>query len=138
MFDEDASDTKAMPAAVSLEMIHTMSLIHDELPSMDNDDFASRETHQSCTRHVTYCKRVVHVDETHHKHQYYHHYYIGAVWRTNGHFGKEMPCSVRVFKMLRNIPKESKPMCATWVVSIGSIRRTNGFGRQAMDIACEG
>lgn len=32
------SDEKAMPAAVSLEMIHTMSLIHDDLPSMDNDD----------------------------------------------------------------------------------------------------
>jgi Polyprenyl synthetase len=29
---------KAMPAAVALEMIHTMSLIHDDLPSMDNDD----------------------------------------------------------------------------------------------------
>jgi Polyprenyl synthetase len=28
----------AMPAAVALEMIHTMSLIHDDLPSMDNDD----------------------------------------------------------------------------------------------------
>jgi geranylgeranyl diphosphate synthase type II len=28
----------AMPCAVSLEMIHTMSLIHDDLPSMDNDD----------------------------------------------------------------------------------------------------
>jgi len=34
----DGSDEKAMPAAVSLEMIHTMSLIHDDLPSMDNDD----------------------------------------------------------------------------------------------------
>lgn len=32
------SDEAAMPAAVSLEMIHTMSLIHDDLPSMDNDD----------------------------------------------------------------------------------------------------
>lgn len=29
----------AMPTACSLEMIHTMSLIHDDLPSMDNDDF---------------------------------------------------------------------------------------------------
>jgi hypothetical protein len=29
---------KCMPAAVALEMIHTMSLIHDDLPSMDNDD----------------------------------------------------------------------------------------------------
>jgi geranylgeranyl diphosphate synthase type II len=32
------SDEAAMPAAVSLEMIHTMSLIHDDLPAMDNDD----------------------------------------------------------------------------------------------------
>jgi len=29
----------AMPTACALEMIHTMSLIHDDLPSMDNDDF---------------------------------------------------------------------------------------------------
>ncbi|MBW4657384.1 MAG: polyprenyl synthetase family protein [Drouetiella hepatica Uher 2000/2452] len=29
----------AMPAACSLEMIHTMSLIHDDLPAMDNDDY---------------------------------------------------------------------------------------------------
>lgn len=28
----------AMPAACALEMIHTMSLIHDDLPCMDNDD----------------------------------------------------------------------------------------------------
>jgi geranylgeranyl diphosphate synthase type II len=32
------SDAAAMPAAVSLEMIHTMSLIHDDLPAMDDDD----------------------------------------------------------------------------------------------------
>jgi hypothetical protein len=29
---------EAMPTAVALEMIHTMSLIHDDLPAMDNDD----------------------------------------------------------------------------------------------------
>ena len=29
----------ATPTAVALEMIHTMSLIHDDLPAMDNDDF---------------------------------------------------------------------------------------------------
>ncbi len=29
----------AMPTACALEMVHTMSLIHDDLPSMDNDDF---------------------------------------------------------------------------------------------------
>jgi geranylgeranyl diphosphate synthase type II len=28
----------AIPTAVALEMIHTMSLIHDDLPAMDNDD----------------------------------------------------------------------------------------------------
>jgi len=27
-----------MPSAVAMEMIHTMSLIHDDLPAMDNDD----------------------------------------------------------------------------------------------------
>ena len=30
--------SKAMPTAVAVEMIHTMSLIHDDLPAMDNDD----------------------------------------------------------------------------------------------------
>ena len=29
----------AMPTACALEMVHTMSLIHDDLPSMDNDDY---------------------------------------------------------------------------------------------------
>ena len=29
----------AMPTACALEMIHTMSLIHDDLPTMDNDDY---------------------------------------------------------------------------------------------------
>jgi geranylgeranyl diphosphate synthase, type II len=31
--------TVAMPTACALEMIHTMSLIHDDLPAMDNDDY---------------------------------------------------------------------------------------------------
>mmetsp|Transcript_8035 Transcript_8035/g.19880 ORF Transcript_8035/g.19880 Transcript_8035/m.19880 type:complete len:403 (+) Transcript_8035:51-1259(+) len=30
---------KCMPTALALEMIHTMSLIHDDLPCLDNDDF---------------------------------------------------------------------------------------------------
>ena len=30
---------KAMPVAAAVEMIHTYSLIHDDLPCMDNDDF---------------------------------------------------------------------------------------------------
>ena len=38
MFAGENNFENAMPAAVALEMIHTMSLIHDDLPSMDNDD----------------------------------------------------------------------------------------------------
>lgn len=33
------SSDMAMPTACALEMIHTMSLIHDDLPAMDNDDY---------------------------------------------------------------------------------------------------
>src|SRR5215471_1221522 len=32
------SDTNALPAACAVEMIHTYSLIHDDLPAMDDDD----------------------------------------------------------------------------------------------------
>jgi geranylgeranyl diphosphate synthase type II len=32
-------EAQAMPTACALEMIHTMSLIHDDLPAMDNDDY---------------------------------------------------------------------------------------------------
>lgn len=34
-----AATAQAMPVACALELIHTYSLIHDDLPSMDNDDF---------------------------------------------------------------------------------------------------
>ena len=30
---------RVMPTACALEMIHTYSLVHDDLPAMDNDDF---------------------------------------------------------------------------------------------------
>ncbi|MBR2365599.1 MAG: polyprenyl synthetase family protein, partial [Oscillospiraceae bacterium] len=30
---------KAIPIAASIEMLHTYSLIHDDLPCMDNDDY---------------------------------------------------------------------------------------------------
>ncbi|HYH54331.1 MAG TPA: farnesyl diphosphate synthase [Solirubrobacterales bacterium] len=35
---ESAARDLAMPAACALEMIHTYSLIHDDLPAMDDDD----------------------------------------------------------------------------------------------------
>ncbi len=34
----DVAYEKAFPVAASLEMLHTYSLIHDDLPAMDNDD----------------------------------------------------------------------------------------------------
>lgn len=37
--DKDFDITSAMPAACALEMIHAQSLIHDDLPCMDNDDY---------------------------------------------------------------------------------------------------
>src|SRR5512138_3072063 len=34
----ESSDHAALPAAVAVECVHTYSLIHDDLPCMDNDD----------------------------------------------------------------------------------------------------
>ncbi|HEX4132429.1 MAG TPA: farnesyl diphosphate synthase [Pirellulales bacterium] len=36
--DSSRNGDEAMPAAVAVEMIHTYSLIHDDLPAMDDDD----------------------------------------------------------------------------------------------------
>ncbi|MFH1478918.1 MAG: polyprenyl synthetase family protein [Candidatus Omnitrophota bacterium] len=40
------SDRSIIPLACAIELIHTYTLIHDDLPSMDNDDF--RRGRQSC------------------------------------------------------------------------------------------
>lgn len=48
------NDEIAMPTAVALEMIHTMSLIHDDLPAMDNDDLRRGKP----TNHVLYGEDV--------------------------------------------------------------------------------
>lgn len=45
-----ATKEMAMPTAVALEMIHTMSLIHDDLPAMDNDALRRGKP----TNHVVY------------------------------------------------------------------------------------
>lgn len=37
LFEQDV--TKGLPIASAIEMMHTYSLIHDDLPCMDNDDF---------------------------------------------------------------------------------------------------
>ena len=41
---------KALPVALALEMLHTYSLIHDDLPSMDNDELRRGKP----TNHVVY------------------------------------------------------------------------------------
>ena len=41
---------QAMPVALALEMLHTYSLIHDDLPSMDNDELRRGKP----TNHVVY------------------------------------------------------------------------------------
>ncbi len=33
------SDADALPVGLAIEMVHTFSLIHDDLPALDNDDF---------------------------------------------------------------------------------------------------
>ena len=43
-------DEKALPVACALEMVHTYSLIHDDLPCMDNDDLRRGKP----TNHVIY------------------------------------------------------------------------------------
>lgn len=48
------TEAMAMPTAIAIEMIHTMSLIHDDLPSMDDDDLRRGKP----TNHVVYGEDV--------------------------------------------------------------------------------
>jgi geranylgeranyl diphosphate synthase type II len=50
----EAAYEAAMPTAIAVEMIHTMSLIHDDLPSMDDDDLRRGMP----TNHVKYGEDV--------------------------------------------------------------------------------
>lgn len=45
-----SNETKSLPFACALEMIHTYSLIHDDLPCMDNDDLRRGKP----TNHIVY------------------------------------------------------------------------------------
>ena len=52
MFKQDY--TEAMPYAIALEMIHNFSLIHDDLPEVDNDDFRhGKPTNHKMFNHPT-------------------------------------------------------------------------------------
>jgi len=52
-FSEDDME-KILPFSVAIEMIHTYSLIHDDLPAMDNDDFRR----QKPTNHKVYSEGI--------------------------------------------------------------------------------
>ena len=43
-----------MPFAISIELIHTYSLIHDDLPAMDNDDYRRGKL----TNHKVFCEAM--------------------------------------------------------------------------------
>lgn len=51
--EEDSFD-KILPFAAAIEMIHTYSLIHDDLPAMDNDDFRREKP----TNHKVYTEGI--------------------------------------------------------------------------------
>ena len=52
MFKQDY--TEAMPYSVAIEMIHNFSLIHDDLPEVDNDDFRhGKPTNHKMFNHPT-------------------------------------------------------------------------------------
>ncbi|HCC04278.1 MAG TPA: farnesyl-diphosphate synthase, partial [Clostridiales bacterium] len=48
LFKQDIE--KCMPFAIAIEMVHNFSLIHDDLPGIDNDDFR----HGKLTNHKKY------------------------------------------------------------------------------------
>ena len=53
----DARDV--LPLAAGVELIHTYSLIHDDLPAMDDDDVRGR----SATAHVVVVLSLIHISE---------------------------------------------------------------------------
>lgn len=55
------SIVNAIPACVALEMVHTMSLIHDDLPAMDNDDLRRGKptNHVRVHRNIKTMRRMI-------------------------------------------------------------------------------
>ena len=51
---KEEAEEVALPTAVALEMVHTMSLMHDDLPSMDNDDLRRGKPTSHVSQHNLY------------------------------------------------------------------------------------
>jgi geranylgeranyl diphosphate synthase type II len=101
----------AMPTAVALEMIHTMSLIHDDLPSMDNDDLRRGKP----TNHILYGEDVAILAGD-------------ALLSTSfQHVAENTPKSVPLENVLDVIIRLGK--------SVGPVGLAGG---QVMDLECEG
>jgi len=107
----DGSQEKAMPTAVALEMIHTMSLIHDDLPSMDNDDL--RRGKPTC--HVIYGEDVAILAGD------------SLLSTSFEHVAKHTPSSVSPDKIVNVISRLGKSVGAEGLA-----------GGQVMDLECEG
>lgn len=54
MFNEDSSYERVLPFACAIELIHTYSLIHDDLPAMDDDDIRRGKP----TNHKVYTEAI--------------------------------------------------------------------------------
>mmetsp|Transcript_1230 Transcript_1230/g.1877 ORF Transcript_1230/g.1877 Transcript_1230/m.1877 type:complete len:344 (-) Transcript_1230:209-1240(-) len=105
------SQADAMPTAVALEMIHTMSLIHDDLPSMDNDDLRRGKP----TNHIIYGEDVAILSGD-------------ALLSTSfQHVAEDTPKTVDPHRILDVIIRLGK--------SVGPVGLAGG---QVMDLECEG
>jgi len=105
------SQADSMPTAVALEMIHTMSLIHDDLPSMDNDDLRRGKP----TNHIVYGEDVAILAGD-------------ALLSTSfQHVAQDTPKTVSADRILDVIIRLGK--------SVGPIGLAGG---QVMDLECEG
>jgi len=101
----------AMPTACALEMIHTMSLIHDDLPSMDNDDFRRGKP----TNHKVYGEEMAILAGD------------ALLSRSFEYIGRETPKTVPADRTLRVI------------VDVGKCVGSEGLvGGQVVDIMSEG
>lgn len=105
----DAKDV--LPAAVALECIHTYSLIHDDLPAMDDDQLRRGKP----TNHVLYGE-------------------AGAILAGDGLL--TMAFELLSSNLLTNIPADKRLKIINIIAcGAGSLGMVGG---QALDIACEG
>jgi geranylgeranyl diphosphate synthase, type II len=104
-----------MPAACAIEMIHTYSLIHDDLPAMDNDDF--RRGRATC--HIAFGEAV-------------------AVLTGDA----LLTLAFEVLADPRNFHGRNDLSAERWIDAIGQIAAASGYRGmiegQARDIAFEG